>query len=128
MQSDINPLTVSIRELGAGGIWRCGDEDPRPAALLMCDLRRGRSPERACRACEVAEIDACTRRSSGSRNDNLDVEYTRHRRRRDVSRALRRFQRRLESRISPTASGPEILGQATSGAGRYRGFESIVAA
>jgi phenylpyruvate tautomerase PptA (4-oxalocrotonate tautomerase family) len=45
MRSNINRLTVAIRELGAGNIWRCGEGDPRPAALLMCDIRRGRPPE-----------------------------------------------------------------------------------
>ena len=47
MTSNINRLSVSIRELGEGGLWRCGDgaDDPRPAAGLMCDIRKGRSAE-----------------------------------------------------------------------------------
>ena len=50
MSSNINRLTVAIRELGEGGMWRCGDgpDDPRPAAILMCDIRRGRSAELRC--------------------------------------------------------------------------------
>ncbi len=76
MQSNINRLTVSIRELGAGGIWRCGDEDPRPAALLMCDIRRGRSPEQRAELARLL-IDACTE-IVGLRNDNLNVEFTQH--------------------------------------------------
>jgi hypothetical protein len=44
MTSNINRLFVAIRELGDGGRWRCGDgpSDPRPAAVLMCDIRKGR--------------------------------------------------------------------------------------
>jgi phenylpyruvate tautomerase PptA (4-oxalocrotonate tautomerase family) len=42
MNSNINRLTVAMRELGEGCVWRCGEGDPRPAALLMCDIRRGR--------------------------------------------------------------------------------------
>ena len=42
MNSNINRISVAIRQLGGGGVWRCGEGDPRPAALLMCDIRRGR--------------------------------------------------------------------------------------
>ena len=76
MRSNINRLTVSIRELGAGNIWRCGEGDPRPAALLMCDIRRGRSPEmRAELAREL--IDGCIE-IVGLREDNLNIEFTQH--------------------------------------------------
>ena len=76
MRSNINRLTVSIRELGVGNIWRCGEGDPRPAALLMCDIRRGRSPEmRAELAREL--IDACIE-IVGLREDNLNIEFTQH--------------------------------------------------
>jgi hypothetical protein len=76
MNSNINRLTVAIRELGEGGIWRCGESDPRPAALLMCDIRRGRPAE--LRA-ELARrlIDAC-KEIVGLRDDNLNVEFTQH--------------------------------------------------
>jgi phenylpyruvate tautomerase PptA (4-oxalocrotonate tautomerase family) len=46
MDANINRITIAVRELGDGGCWRCGPEDPRPAALLMCDIREGRSAER----------------------------------------------------------------------------------
>jgi phenylpyruvate tautomerase PptA (4-oxalocrotonate tautomerase family) len=42
MQTRPDIVTVAIRDLGEGSVWRCGDEDPRPGALLMCDIRRGR--------------------------------------------------------------------------------------
>jgi phenylpyruvate tautomerase PptA (4-oxalocrotonate tautomerase family) len=76
MQSNINRLTVAIRELGEGGIWRCSEGAPRPAALLMCDIRRGRPA--ALRA-ELARqlIDACIE-IVGLREDNLNLEFTQH--------------------------------------------------
>jgi phenylpyruvate tautomerase PptA (4-oxalocrotonate tautomerase family) len=76
MNSNINRLTVAIRELGAGGIWRCGEGEPRPAALLMCDIRRGRS---ALQRAELARklIDAC-KEIVGLKDDNLNLEFTLH--------------------------------------------------
>jgi phenylpyruvate tautomerase PptA (4-oxalocrotonate tautomerase family) len=76
MQSNINRLTVAIRELGAGNVWRCGEDAPRPAALLMCDIRRGRPA--ALRA-ELARklIDSCIE-ILGLREDNLNLEFTQH--------------------------------------------------
>jgi hypothetical protein len=76
MSSNINRLTVSIRELGEGGCWRCGEDEPRPAALLMCDIRRGRTPElRAKLATQL--IGACIE-IVGLRKDNLNLEFTQH--------------------------------------------------
>ena len=76
MNSNINRLTVAVRELGEGGVWRCGEGDPRPAALLMCDIRRGRSAQlRAELARQL--VDAC-KEILGLRDDNLNVEFTQH--------------------------------------------------
>ena len=76
MNSNINRLTVAVRELGEGGVWRCGEGDPRTAALLMCDIRRGRSAElRAELALQF--VDAC-KEILGLRDDNLNVEFTQH--------------------------------------------------
>jgi phenylpyruvate tautomerase PptA (4-oxalocrotonate tautomerase family) len=76
MNSNIHRLTVAIRELGEGGIWRCGEGDPRPAALLMCDIRRGRSGEQRA---ELARklIEAC-KEIVGLKDDNLNLEFTQH--------------------------------------------------
>ena len=76
MNSNINRLTVAIRELGEGGIWRCGEGNPRPANLLMCDIRRGRTAEHRA---ELAKqlIDACIE-IVGLREDNLNLEFTQH--------------------------------------------------
>ena len=76
MNSNINRLTVAIRQLGEGGVWRCGDgkNDPRPAALLICNIRRGRSAEhRAALASQL--VDTCME-IVGLRTDKLSVEFT----------------------------------------------------
>ena len=76
MGVDIRRISVAIRELGEGGLWRTIDGEPEPAAVLMCDIRRGRSAElrmevakALCREC--AEI-------LGLREDRLNVEFTQH--------------------------------------------------
>jgi len=76
MNANINRLTVAVRELGEGGIWRCGDGDPRPAALLMCDIRRGRSAEKRAALAKLL-IEAC-KEILGLRDDNLNLEFTQH--------------------------------------------------
>ena len=42
MGTEPDIVTVVVRDLGAGGVWRCTAGEPVPAALLMCDVRRGR--------------------------------------------------------------------------------------
>jgi phenylpyruvate tautomerase PptA (4-oxalocrotonate tautomerase family) len=76
MDSNINRITIAIRELGDGGCWRCGPEDPRPAALLMCDIREGRSAERRARL--AGELVAACQEILGLRDDNVNVEFTQH--------------------------------------------------
>jgi hypothetical protein len=73
MQANVKRITVAIREVGEGGVWRCSDEDSYPAALLMCDIRRGRSPEQRAKLAQ-ALIDACVE-ILGLRVDRLNVEY-----------------------------------------------------
>jgi phenylpyruvate tautomerase PptA (4-oxalocrotonate tautomerase family) len=76
MGANVNRITIAIRELGQGGVWRCGDNEPRPAALLMCDIRRGRPLEQRA---ELARqlVDACIK-ILGLRADNLNIEFTQH--------------------------------------------------
>jgi phenylpyruvate tautomerase PptA (4-oxalocrotonate tautomerase family) len=76
MNSNINRLTVAIRELGPGSVWRCGEGDPRPAALLMCDIRRGRTAELRAKLARRL-IDACIE-IVRLREDNLNLEFTQH--------------------------------------------------
>jgi hypothetical protein len=76
---DIRRISVAIRELGDGGVWRMPDPDgePVPVSLMMLDIRQGRTPElrmelakALCRHCiEVL----------GLREDRLNVEFTQHR-------------------------------------------------
>lgn len=76
MGTNTNRITIAIRELGQGGVWRCGDGEPRPAALLMCDIRRGRPvKQRAELAAQL--VEACTE-ILGLGRDNLNVEFTQH--------------------------------------------------
>ena len=46
MSVDIRRISVAIRELGAGGVWRIAvvGEAPVPVSLLMLDIRRGGQP------------------------------------------------------------------------------------
>ena len=76
MQADVKRITVAIRETGEGGVWRCNDGEPSPAALLMCDIRRGRQPEQRAKLAQ-ALIDACVE-ILGLRVDRLNVEFTQH--------------------------------------------------
>jgi phenylpyruvate tautomerase PptA (4-oxalocrotonate tautomerase family) len=76
MNANINRLSVAIRELGQDNVWRCGEGDPRPAALLMCDIRRGRPAQQRAELARML-IDACIE-IVGLRDDNLNVEFTQH--------------------------------------------------
>jgi hypothetical protein len=78
MSVDIRRITVAIRELGEGGVWRIpeiGDE-PVPVSLLMLDIRKGRPPELRM---EVAKaLCAHCVEVLGLREDRLNVEFTQH--------------------------------------------------
>ena len=78
MSVDIRRISVAIRELGEGGVWRIpeADEEPTPVAVMMLDVRKGRTPElrmdvakAMCAHC----IDIL-----GLREDRLNVEFTQH--------------------------------------------------
>ncbi|TDN63989.1 tautomerase [Paraburkholderia sp. BL10I2N1] len=76
MSVDIRRISVAVRECGDGGVWRMIDGRPQPVAVLMCDIRRGRSAElrlevakSLCRHC--IEI-------LGLHEDRLNVEFTQH--------------------------------------------------
>lgn len=69
-------VTVSIHDLGAGGVWRCTDDEPEPAALVMCDVRSGRSTEtRALLARRIVEVCAAVCALAEHR---IKVEFTQH--------------------------------------------------
>ena len=69
-------VTVAFRELGEGGVWCCSSGEPEPAALLSCDIRRGRPPEQRAELAQ-ALIDECVK-TLGLRSDRLVVEFTQH--------------------------------------------------
>ena len=76
MQADINRVSVAIRELTPGGLWRCTSDEPYQAALLMCDIRKGRSAEQRADLAK-ALIDACIE-ILGLKLDQINVEFTQH--------------------------------------------------
>lgn len=73
---DVHRISITIRELGEGSVWRTIGGEPLPAAMLMCDIRRGRSESlrlevaRAlCQDCiEILSISA----------ERLNVVFTQH--------------------------------------------------
>jgi phenylpyruvate tautomerase PptA (4-oxalocrotonate tautomerase family) len=76
MQTTSELVTVAFRELGDGGVWGCGGGEPEPAALISCDIRRGRLPQQRAELAQ-ALIDACVE-TLGLRSDRLVVEFTQH--------------------------------------------------
>ncbi len=76
MQADVRRISIAIRELGEGGLWRCTDGEPYPAALLMCDIRRGRPAEQRAALAE-ALVNACMESLELSIHE-INVEFTQH--------------------------------------------------
>ncbi|MGY4313635.1 tautomerase family protein [Bradyrhizobium sp. JR3.5] len=76
MQADIRRISVAVRELYDGGIWRCTAGEPYEAALLMCDIRKGRPPEQRERLAR-ALVNACLEILE-LRTDQVNVEFTQH--------------------------------------------------
>jgi len=76
MKVNTNIITVTIREVGKGGVWRCSDGDPDEAAIMMLDIRRGRPIEQRA---ELARqlIEACVELLDLKTN-RLNVEFTQH--------------------------------------------------
>jgi phenylpyruvate tautomerase PptA (4-oxalocrotonate tautomerase family) len=76
MQTTPSLVSVAIRELPEGSLWACGDGDPEPGAVLMCEVRRGRTPEQRAELAQ-ALLDACAE-TLKLRIDRLPVEFTQH--------------------------------------------------
>ena len=76
MQADIKRVTVTIRELGEGAVWRNINGVTVQTALLMCDIRKGRTPERRASLAKTL-IDVCTE-ILGLEPGHLNVEFTQH--------------------------------------------------
>jgi phenylpyruvate tautomerase PptA (4-oxalocrotonate tautomerase family) len=76
MKADVNRITVTIRSLEEGSVWRCSESDPYPGALLMCDIRAGRSIETRT-ALSKALILICNELLELEVNQ-LNIEFTQH--------------------------------------------------
>jgi phenylpyruvate tautomerase PptA (4-oxalocrotonate tautomerase family) len=75
MQAAVELVTVSIHDLG-GGVWRCTNDEPVEAALIMCDVRSGRPA--ATRAELAAALIATAAKLGRLRPDQIKVEFTQH--------------------------------------------------
>ncbi|MFD0666611.1 tautomerase family protein [Ramlibacter sp. MAHUQ-53] len=78
MSVDIRRISVAIRELGEGGLWRIPEAGAEPVevAMLMLDIRRGRPADLRM---EVAKaLCAHCIEILGLREDRLNVEFTQH--------------------------------------------------
>ncbi len=76
MTVDIRRISIAIREVGEGGVWRIVDGEPTPVSVLMCDIRRGRSPEQRLALAKQLVNDCVS--VLGLREDRLNVEFTQH--------------------------------------------------
>ncbi|HTX38089.1 MAG TPA: hypothetical protein VME43_23830 [Bryobacteraceae bacterium] len=76
MQTTSDLVIVTFRELGEGNVWHCGPEEAVPAAVLCCEIRRGRPPEQRSRLA-AALIDACVE-TLGLDPLRMEVEFTQH--------------------------------------------------
>lgn len=76
METDLETITVVVHDGGEGTVWRCSVAGPVPAALLMCDIRRGRPPERRRLLCE--RMLAVCEELLGIDPATLKIEFTQH--------------------------------------------------
>ena len=76
MKVDIRRISIAIREVGQGGVWRTVDGEPVPVAVLMCDIRRGRPAELRMQVAKALCADCIEILSL--REDRLKVEFTQH--------------------------------------------------
>ena len=74
MQANVKRISVAIRELTDGGIWRCTEGEPYQAALLMCDIRRGRPAEQRARLAEA--LIGASGETLGCRVEQINVDFT----------------------------------------------------
>jgi phenylpyruvate tautomerase PptA (4-oxalocrotonate tautomerase family) len=76
MHASVTRISIAIRELSEGGLWRCTAGEPYPAALLMCDVRRGRAAEQR-EALAKALVAVCMD-SLDLKENEINVEFTQH--------------------------------------------------
>ena len=78
MSVDIRRISVAIRELGDGGVWRIPEagSEPVQVSMLMLDIRRGRPAEQ--RMDVARALCAHCIELLGLAEDRLNVEFTQH--------------------------------------------------
>lgn len=78
MSVDIRRISVAIRELGEGGVWRIPEVggEPVPVALMMLDIRRGRPAELRMEVAKALCLHC--KEILGIPEDRLNVEFTQH--------------------------------------------------
>jgi phenylpyruvate tautomerase PptA (4-oxalocrotonate tautomerase family) len=78
MSVDIRRISVAIRELGEGGVWRIptAGAEPVPVSVMMLDIRSGRTPE--LRMAVAKALCAHCIEILGLKEDRLNVEFTQH--------------------------------------------------
>jgi hypothetical protein len=76
MQVRADMVSKSSHDLGAGGVRRRTDDEPEPAALVMCDVHAGRSADTWARLARRI-VDVCVA-LCGSETDPAKVEFARH--------------------------------------------------
>src|SRR5438094_10613808 len=76
MQTTPRMVNVGFRELGDGNLYRCGPSEPEPAAVIHCDIRRGRPAEQRL-ALAKRLVEECVEHL-GLRRDLVAVEFTEH--------------------------------------------------
>ncbi len=78
MQVDIRRISIAIRELGEGGVWRTisAGSDPEAASVLMLDIRRGRGAEQRMDVARALCQDCID--LLGLSAERLNVEFTQH--------------------------------------------------
>jgi phenylpyruvate tautomerase PptA (4-oxalocrotonate tautomerase family) len=76
MQTTPDRIIVAVRQLAEGALVRCNSGTPEPAAVLKCDIRRGRPAEQRAELAR-ALIDACVM-ILHLHPSQLSVEFTQH--------------------------------------------------
>ena len=76
METTASMVNVGFRELGEGNLFRCGPDEPEPAAVIHCDIRRGRPPEQ--RLAFAQQLVAACAEQLGLASDRVAVEFTQH--------------------------------------------------
>lgn len=78
MAVDILRITVAIRELGEGSVWRITETggEPEEVAIMMLDIRKGRSPDLRMKVAKALCADCVE--ILGLKEDRLNVEFTQH--------------------------------------------------